>query len=155
MIANVMYQTANLYYESMLPYICDTKKRAKVSAFGVAFGYLGTIFAVILVFVLPIVFGDATETDDVINGVVSPENIELNWVFWMFIFAAICYFLISIPFLWVKESQLEEEKKDPFGVRVKSTFVQLGRTMKEIFTQNRDMVLFLFGWFLINDALLE
>ncbi|NHK31355.1 MAG: MFS transporter [Asgard group archaeon] len=152
MIANVMYQTANLYYESMLPYICDTNKRAKVSAFGVAFGYLGTIFAVILVFVLPKIFGDATETDDVINGVVSPENIELNWVFWMFLFAALCYFLISIPFLWVKESQLEEEQKEPFGIRVKSTFVQLGRTMKEIFTQNRDMVLFLFGWFLINDA---
>ncbi len=152
MIANVTYQTANLYYESMLPYICDTNRRAKVSAFGVAFGYLGTIFAVVLVFVLPLIFGDATKTDDVINGIVSPENIELNWVFWMFLFAAIIYFLLSLPFLWVKECKLEEEQKEPFGLRIKSTFIQLGRTFKEIFTKNRDMVLYLFGWFLINDA---
>ncbi|MCK5185079.1 MAG: MFS transporter, partial [Candidatus Heimdallarchaeota archaeon] len=30
LITNVVYQAANLYYESMLPYICDTNSRAKV-----------------------------------------------------------------------------------------------------------------------------
>jgi UMF1 family MFS transporter len=151
-IANVTYQTANLYYESMLPYISETKKRGRVSAFGVAFGYVGTIFTVVLLVVLPIIFGDATTVDDVRNGIVLPANIELNWVYWMFIFAALFYILLAIPFLFVKEKQLKDEYKEPFLLKVKSTFVQLGRTFKEIFTQNKDMLKYLIGWFLVSDA---
>jgi len=152
LIANFTYQAANLYYESMIPYISKTKDRAKVSAYGITFGYIGTIFSVMLIFLLPLFFGDATKTDDVINGIVSPENIELNFVFWMFIFAALFYFLLAIPFLWVKENKREKEHKEPINRQIKSTFVQLGRTFKEIFTQNKGMLLFLIGWLLINDA---
>ena len=151
-IANIAYQAANLYYESMLPFICDTERRAKVSAFGVAFGYIGTIFAVILVFVLPMLFGDATKADDVINGLVTRENIQLNWVYWMFIFAALFYLLLAIPFFWTREKSLDSERKEPFRQKLRSTFVQLKRTIKEIFTKNREMLLFLMGWLLINDA---
>jgi len=151
-IANIAYQAANLYYESMLPFICDTERRAKVSAFGVAFGYIGTIFAVVLVFVLPMIFGDATKADDVINGIITRENIQLNWVYWMFLFAALFYLLLAIPFLWVKEKSFEGAHQEPFRKKLRSTFVQLGRTFKEIFTENREMLLFLTGWLLINDA---
>ncbi|NHJ48768.1 MAG: MFS transporter [Asgard group archaeon] len=151
-IANVTYQTANLYYESMLPYISETKSRAKVSAFGVAFGYIGTIFAVVLIFVLPLIFGEATLANDVIAGIVLPEDIKLNWVFYMFIFASLFYLILAIPFLWVKEKHLEADYKESFLVKTKSTFIQLGRTFKEIFTQNKDMLKYLIGWFLVSDA---
>ncbi len=152
-IANICYQAANLYYESMLPYISDTKSRAKVSAFGVAFGYLGTIVSVVLIFVLPILFGEATDADDVMKYFVSREFIELNWVFWMFIFAAIFYLLLAIPFFFTKERAAKLEKRENLGKVIRSSFVQLGRTTKEIFKENRNMVIFIFSWFLINDAI--
>jgi len=152
LVTNVVFQAANLYYESMLPYICDTNSRAKVSAFGVAFGYVGTIFAILLVFLLPRGFGDATVIDDVLNNVVAIEDIQLNWVYWMFIFAAVFYLLLFIPFFFVKENKSEKQITESFGRRTRSTFVQLGRTLKEIFKENKGMLLFLVGWFLINDA---
>ncbi|MBN1330076.1 MAG: MFS transporter [Candidatus Heimdallarchaeota archaeon] len=152
LVANVCYQAGNLYYESMLPYICSTESRAKVSAFGVAFGYVGTIFSILLIFILPIIFGNATRADDVINNIVAPEDIQLNFVFWMFFFAALFYFLLLIPFLWVKEKYNESKEKLAISRQIKSTFIQLGRTFKEIFTENKGMLLFLLGWFLINDA---
>ncbi|MCK5299302.1 MAG: MFS transporter, partial [Candidatus Heimdallarchaeota archaeon] len=152
LITNVVYQAANLYYESMLPYICDTNSRAKVSAFGVAFGYVGTIFAILLYFLLPRGFGDATIVDDVISGSVAPQDIQLNWVYWIFIFASVFYLLLFIPFFFVKENKSEIKMTESFGRRTRSTFVQLGRTFKEIFTENKGMLLFLVGWLLINDA---
>ncbi len=152
LITNVVYQAANLYYESMLPYICDTNSRAKVSAFGVAFGYVGTIFAILLYFLLPRGFGDATLVDDVISGSVAPQDIQLNWVYWIFIFASVFYLLLFIPFFFVKENKSEIKMTESFGRRTRSTFVQLGRTFKEIFTENKGMLLFLVGWLLINDA---
>ncbi|NHJ87590.1 MAG: MFS transporter [Asgard group archaeon] len=152
-IINIFYQAGNLYYESMLPYICETKSRARVSAFGVAFGYSGTIIAALMVFVLPKIFSDATKADDVISGLVQPQNIELNFVFWMFIFTSIFFLLMGIPFLWVKESARPESEKDKFGKLVRSSFVQLGRTIKEIIQTNKDMLIFMLGWFLISDAI--
>ncbi len=152
LVANVCYQAGNLYYESMLPYICSTESRAKVSAFGVAFGYVGTIFSILLIFILPIIFGNATKADDVINHIVAPEDIQLNFVFWMFFFAALFYFLLLIPFLWVKEKYNESKEKLAISRQIKSTFIQLGRTIKEIFTENKGMLLFLLGWFLVNDS---
>ncbi|TET28308.1 MAG: MFS transporter [Candidatus Heimdallarchaeota archaeon] len=152
LITNVVYQAANLYYESMLPYICDTNSRAKVSAFGVAFGYVGTIFAILLYFLLPIGFGDATVVDDVLSGSVAIQDIQLNWVYWMFIFASVFYLLLFIPFFFVKENKSDVKITESFGRRTRSTFVQLGRTFKEIFKENKGMLLFLIGWFLINDA---
>ncbi|MBK5112564.1 MAG: MFS transporter [Candidatus Heimdallarchaeota archaeon] len=152
LITNVVFQAANLYYESMLPFICDTNSRAKVSAFGVAFGYVGTIFAILLVFLLPRGFGDATTVDDVLNNNVAIQDIQLGWVYWMFIFAAVFYLFLLIPFFFVKENKSEKQITESFGRRTRSTFVQLGRTFKEIFKENKGMLLFLVGWFLINDA---
>ncbi len=151
-VANICYQGGILYYEGMIPYICETEKRGKVSAFGIAFGFLGTIVAILLIFLLPLAFGDATKADDVIEGIVAPENIQLNWVFWMFIFVALAYLILAIPFFWTKEKTKEQTEKVPFGRMTKSTFTQLGRTLKEIVKENKMFLLFILTWFFINDA---
>jgi len=151
-VVNICYQGGILYYEGMIPYISDTEKRGKVSAFGIAFGFLGTIVAILLIFLLPMVFGVATKADDVIEGIVAPENIQLNWIVWMFVFVAITYLFLAIPFLWTKEKAKEQTDKVPFGRMTKSTFTQLGRTIKEIFKENKMFVLFILTWFFINDA---
>ena len=46
--ANIFYQWGNLFYDTMIPRICREKDNGWVSAFGVALGYLGSFFAVIL-----------------------------------------------------------------------------------------------------------
>lgn len=151
-VANICYQGGILYYEGMIPYISETEKRGKVSAFGIAFGFLGTIVAILLIFLLPMAFGSATIADDVIDGIIAPQDIKLNWVTWMFVFVAITYLLLAIPFLWTKEKTKEQTEKVPFGRMTKSTFTQLGRTIKEIIKENKMFLLFILVWFFINDA---
>ena len=55
-IANFGCQLAVVFYNALLPYICSERSMGRVSGYGVAFGYLGSILG--LIFVLPFVEGN-------------------------------------------------------------------------------------------------
>ncbi|MHA1691489.1 MAG: MFS transporter, partial [Candidatus Heimdallarchaeaceae archaeon] len=57
-IANIAYQWSLAFYDAMLPFIANPKDVGKVGGFGVAFGYLGTIISLLVMFPLIMIFGD-------------------------------------------------------------------------------------------------
>lgn len=50
-IANFSYQSALIYYDAMLPEVSTPHTRGKVSGFGNAVGYMGTIFVAVILLV--------------------------------------------------------------------------------------------------------
>ncbi|MBN1155169.1 MFS transporter [candidate division KSB1 bacterium] len=93
-IANYAYQGSLVFYNSLLPYVCSERSIGRVSGYGVAIGYLGSIFGLLMV--LPFVEGD-------IYGLKIPF-IEGGGSVASFIPTAILFMLFSVPiFLYVKE----------------------------------------------------
>lgn len=48
-IANYGYQLAEVFYNALLPTICETEKLGTISGYGIGFGYFGTIAGLLLV----------------------------------------------------------------------------------------------------------
>tara|TARA_B100000029_G_scaffold93931_3_gene84108 strand:- start:19093 stop:20307 length:1215 start_codon:yes stop_codon:yes gene_type:complete len=48
-IANYSYQSANIFYDSLLPVVSNPGNRGKISGFGVSLGYIGTITGILMV----------------------------------------------------------------------------------------------------------
>lgn len=93
-IANYCYQGGLVFYNALLPYICSPRSVGRVSGYGVAIGYLGSIVG--LLFVLPFVEGS-------MYGLKIPF-ITAGGSVSSFIPTAILFLLFSIPtFLFVKD----------------------------------------------------
>ena len=48
-IANYSYQSSNIFYDALLPAVSNSINRGKISGFGVALGYIGTITGILMV----------------------------------------------------------------------------------------------------------
>jgi len=111
--ANIFYQWGNLFYDTMIPRICQEKDNGWVSAVGVALGYFGSFFAVIFNFAAIAMFGEGATIPNNI-GTIDPANyetaLELPKVDWighlgpMWIICALGFLLMALPFLLTKES---------------------------------------------------
>ena len=73
--ANIFYQWGNLFYDTMIPRICQDKDTGWVSAFGVALGYFGSFFAVIFNFAAIAFFGESATIPNNI-GTIDPAKYE-------------------------------------------------------------------------------
>jgi len=99
-IANYSFQGGLVFYNSLLPYICSERSVGRVSGYGVAIGYLGSIVGLILV--LPFVEGT-------IYGLKIPFITPGGSVA-SFIPTAILFLLFSIPtFLFVKDPPFNKD----------------------------------------------
>ncbi len=130
----------------MLPFIANPKDVGKVGGFGVAFGYLGTIISLLVMFPLILIFGD------VVSKATNPASLSYgytgNW--WVFVVPMALFLVFGIPLIFVKERQKKaklSEQKDVF----KKTFKQLGRTFKDI-RKHRQMFIFVIAYFFIADV---
>lgn len=145
-IANIAYQWSLAFYDAMLPFIANPKDVGKVGGFGVAFGYLGTIISLLVMFPLILIFGD------VVSKATNPADLSYgytgNW--WIFVVPMALFLVFGIPLIFVKERQKKaklSEQKDVF----KNTFKQLGRTFKDI-RKHRQMFIFVIAYFFIADV---
>ena len=114
-IARVGYNSANVFYDSMLPEITTEERMDNVSTMGYALGYIGSVipFAVCLVLVL---LHDTFGMSQVTALIVS------------FLITAIWWVACSVPLAKGYKQTAYREKQ---GKAISETFKQLGRTFKE------------------------
>ncbi|MFW9896868.1 MAG: MFS transporter [Candidatus Thorarchaeota archaeon] len=141
-IANVAYQFSLTFYDAMLPFIAKRDDIGKVAGFGVAWGYLGTILALVIMYPLILILGDTTSTPP------TPEY-GFSGYWFTFIIPMILFLVCSIPFLYVREKQ-RKGKRPPFGTLMKNTFNQLGSTFKDI-RKHKSLFIFIIGYFFVAD----
>ncbi len=119
-LASVGFAGGNTFYDSLLTSVADEKKVDFVSSLGYSLGYIGggLLFLInVLMYVMPSAFGLA-------DGV---QAVKLS-----FLMVGIWWVVFTIPLmLFVKEDDTET-KAIPFSKIVKSGFVQVGTTFKEI-----------------------
>ncbi|MFX1593942.1 MAG: MFS transporter [Promethearchaeota archaeon] len=141
-IANVAYQFSLTFYDAMLPFIAKREDIGKVAGFGVAWGYLGTILALVIMYPLILLLGDTVST---------PPTPDLGFAgYWFtFLIPMILFLVCAIPFLYVREKQ-KRGKRPPIGKLIKNTFKQLGSTFKDI-RKHKSMFIFIFGYFFVAD----
>ncbi len=161
-IANIFYQWGNLFYDTMIPRICQDKDTGRVSAVGVALGYFGSFFAVIFNFAAIEFFGEAVTLPDNI-GTINPSNYESVGVLgpksgWighlneMWLLCALGFLLMAIPFVLTREragKNIIAEKGLRFLIR--SALSETVETAKEVW-RNEDMRWFVVGWFFAVDV---
>ncbi len=141
-IANVAFQFSLVFYDAMLPFIARREDIGKVAGFGVAWGYLGTIIALLVMYPLILILGDTIST---------PPTPEYGYTgFWFtFLVPMILFLVFAIPFIYVREKQ-KKSRRPPIGKLIKNTFKQLGSTFKEI-RKHRALFIFIIGYFLVAD----
>ncbi|MHA1199453.1 MAG: MFS transporter [Candidatus Heimdallarchaeaceae archaeon] len=155
-IANMAYQWSLGFYDAMLPFIAAPKDAGKVGGFGVAFGYLGTIFGLGAMLVLQGFWGSPrslaiTETElgnQILNGPQVAYGYLNNWA--TFAIAMSIFLVFTIPFFFVKERK-RSEKAPPARQAIKQSFKQLKETFKDI-RGHKEMFKFIIGYFLVVEV---
>ena len=141
-IANVAYQFSLAFYDAMLPFIAKREDIGKVAGFGVAWGYLGTILALVIMLPLISIFGDMTSSPP------TPSyGFSGNW--FTFVIPMVLFLVCAIPFIYVREKQ-KRGKRPSTGKLIKNTFKQLFSTFKDI-RKHKSMFIFIIGYFFVAD----
>ncbi|MFX1376969.1 MAG: MFS transporter [Promethearchaeota archaeon] len=147
-IANVAYQFSLTFYDAMLPFIAKREDIGKVAGFGVAWGYLGTILALVVMYPFIFIVGDLVSSPPKeIGDPPIDYGFAGSWV--SFALAMYLFLLCAIPFIYVREKQ-KKSKRPPTGMLIKNTFKQLRNTFKEI-RKHRSMFIFIIGYFFVAD----
>ena len=134
-IARVGYNSANVFYDSMLPEVTTEERMDNVSTMGYALGYIGSVipFAVCLVLVLLHgTFGISQTTALVIS----------------FLLTAVWWVLCSVPLLkGYRQTAFHEGGGKPVG----ESFKQLARTFREA-KKHKHIFLYLVAFFFFIDG---
>ncbi len=134
-LANIGFEGGLVFYDSFLPEITSQRSYGRVSGYGFAMGYIGSLFTLLIAFPL------------YIKGFV-PENIFNVQI--SFLIAAGFFLIFSIPlFLFLKEKNRNASLKLNFVSigykRVKSTFKE--------FNKYKNIGKFLLSYFIYIDAI--
>lgn len=106
-LANVAFQCAYVFYNAMLPDVSDASNSGRVSGFGVAAGYIGSLLAMFLV--LPFVSGSIrAQMPDAIRAIcdaisVAPvsSNVDEAWARQnAYVPTALLWFAAAVPLLF-------------------------------------------------------
>ena len=97
-LANVSYQLSLIFYDAMIPFIANKDDIGKVSGFGIAWGYFGTIISLIVLLPLMFMWGDVVS---------DPNQGELSYGYtgyWLtFVLPMFLFLILMIPFIFVRE----------------------------------------------------
>jgi len=115
-IANYAYQGGLVFYNALLPNVCSHRSLGRVSGYGVAIGYVGSIVGLILV--LPLVEGS-------LFGIQIPF-IEKGGSIASFIPSAALFLIFAIPaFIFIKEPRLDTLIAEKFRLNIKTSFKKI------------------------------
>ena len=134
-IARVGYNSANVFYDSMLPEVASEERMDNVSTMGYALGYIGSVipFAVCLVLVL---LHDSFGMSQVTALIIS------------FFITAIWWVGCSVPLVKrYKQTAFHKDGGKPIG----DAFKQLGRTFKEA-KKHKHIFVYLIAFFFFIDG---
>lgn len=143
--SNFAYQTTQVFYNSLLPGIAGRRGAGKISGYGVAAGYIGSIFALLF---LTLFVTNASMMKEILGplGFWLQTDEELNSN--AFVPTAVLYLLFSLPaFFLVPDRRVRE----PRPVRVRETYRDILRTVRNI-RQYPGMGAFIIATFLFTDA---
>jgi UMF1 family MFS transporter len=145
-IANVAYQFSLTFYDAMLPFIAKREDIGKVAGFGVAWGYLGTILALVIMYPLILIVGDIVSTPPAGPG---DPDVGYGYTYYPFTFIIpmVLFLVCTIPFLYVREKQKKGDRPS-VGKLITNTFKQLGSTFKDI-RRHKSMFIFVIGYFFV------
>jgi UMF1 family MFS transporter len=131
-IANIGFEGGTVFYDALLPEISSEKYYARISGYGFAMGYLGSL--VMLGIVLPI-----------LSGTPSEATIRST-----FLIAAAFFALFSLPlFLNVREQKEGNEQ----NISIIEGYRRLRQTFSHL-RQYRSITRFLLAFFVYNDSIL-
>ncbi len=101
--ANFCYQLAGIFYNALLPFVSPSDRIGKVSGYGVALGYVGTLV-----------------------GILATTPIAFHWGRQAtFLPTALLFLILSLPcFFWVKDTPLLKTVSDTVFNRVSDTEVR-------------------------------
>lgn len=135
-IANVLYQTSMMFYNSFLPQLSSKENTGMISGFGFSVGYLGGLLILILIYPL-------------VRGGLEPSNL-LN-IRITIIVTCLFFLVFSIPsFILLKDSPAVKI------VSIKTSYISYGfkklaRTIKNI-KKHKNLMKFLIAYFLFSNA---
>jgi MFS transporter, UMF1 family len=132
-IANIGFEGGTVFYDALLPEISSEEYYARISGYGFAMGYFGSL--IILLIVLPILTG-------------SPTDAQTRSTF---LIAAAFFGIFSLPlFFGLKE---EGERKSAGANPIAEGYRRLRQTFTHI-RQYRSITRFLLAFFVYNDSIL-
>lgn len=138
-IAMMGFNSANVFYDSLLPSIASGKKADSASGLGYSLGYLGggVLFLInILMFKNPESFG-LTDSTAAIKA--------------SFLTVSIWWFLFSLPLLKNVPEPKSQHNKKPLTESILQSVLGLKKTFKEIF-KNKNLAIFLVAYWLYIDG---
>ncbi len=133
-IANIGFEAGLVFYDSFLPEITSERSYGRVSGYGFAMGYVGSLITLLIVFPL---YEAGFQEANLFNVRIS------------FIIAAVLFFLFALPlFIFVPDKQHKKKFEATFFVegylRLKSTFID--------FKKYKNIAVFLLAYFLYIDG---
>lgn len=133
-ISHIGFSGANLFYDSFLTDVTEPKRMDKVSTWGYAMGYIGgsTIAFLISIAIL------------MVMGMDNPDAYKI-----VVVLTSVWWLLFSIPML-KNVKQVHYIDKPASGL-VRSTFGNLAKTAKSIFSQ-KHLLLFILAYFFYIDG---
>ncbi|HEY6172691.1 MAG TPA: MFS transporter [Candidatus Kapabacteria bacterium] len=129
--ANAGFEGGIVFYDAFLPEITTPDKYGRISGYGFAVGYFGSLAAIV-----------------VNMGLLESEQYKET-----FLVTAVMFAVFAIPlFLFVPEAK-RQASSDPIFTLVKNGFKQVRKTVTNI-RQYPNVWIFLIAFFLYNDAIL-
>ena len=134
-IAKVGYNSANVFYDAMLPEVSAPQRMDEVSSFGYAFGYIGSVIPFIACLVLVLM----SDSFGISQGTAMILAFLITTVWWV-----VC----TVPLLRnYRQTAYVEATKHP----VADTFRQLERTFREV-RQQKHIFVYLLSFFFFIDG---
>ena len=134
-IARVGYNSANVFYDSMLPEITTEERMDNVSTMGYALGYIGSVIPFVVCLVL-VLLHDTFGMSQVTALIIS------------FLITAIWWILCTVPLAkGYKQTAFHERTGNP----VAQTFKQLGKTFMEA-KKHKHIFVYLVAFFFFIDG---
>ena len=136
--AKIFYQASLTFYDSMLNDVTTEERMDEVSSYGYAWGYIGSCIPFIVALIAYVLGPDMV---GVIPELVSKIiGFTVTGVWWM---------LVTLPLIRnYKQKNYSESNTNSVGL----VFKKLGGTLKKIFTEDKQVLLFLIAFFLYIDG---
>jgi len=135
LLANLAYHSCLDIYDTQLYDISTKKSIGRISGYGVALGYIGSILSLIVAFIILSKYGFE-----------SKGGVQL-----IFPATGIFFLVFSIPlFLWVKDAVVDKRVK--IAKELRNAFFRLIETVKGL-KKNKNLVMFLIASFLYTDGM--
>lgn len=131
-VAHFFYHTSLVFYDALIPQIAETETRiGKVSGYGIAFGYVGAIFGLLMV-----------------KGFVNTSGRT-----GVFIPTAVLFIVFSLPLIFlIKDVEKQKILFSVFRGKVKSAIKELLHLFSKI-EEHKPIFMFLLANFLYSDAI--